>query len=361
MDKFDWKFYIFIYDDLKHINNENSALEHYILYGKKEKRLINKYDKIYYKINNIKLHTCYEKFDYEFYTEFYIDINNIKTKKNAFLHWMNIKDTEYRFCDRNIYIEFTKFDYEYYLILNNNIKHKINTEEKAYIHWINTKNSLIENNIININKQIDNKNIFISFIIVSNGKNTLIHTINSLYNLNDSNWNALIIFDGVKNTFDIKDKRINIIEVEIEKKDKLKNNKIGLLRNIGFKYINNSDWIGFVDDDDFLSFDYIDRLKEEININNNIDVCLFRMGYDNKQILPNNYDRNITKCRVGISFAIRSYVTKNILFNTFEYSNYYYLKELEYKNYKIVISPYICYFVNAFPYSINKKYERIYI
>jgi cellulose synthase/poly-beta-1,6-N-acetylglucosamine synthase-like glycosyltransferase len=181
-----------------------------------------------------------------------------------------------------------------------------------------------------------------------------------LKNLNDENWKAIIIFDGVKNTFDIVDERITIIE--IEKKGKLgKNNKAGFVRNIGFNYVNNSDWVGFVDDDDILSNDYINKLKKEIKKNKSIDVCIFRMGYSNKKILPNDYDKNIVKCRVGISFALRSYITKNILFNNNKYEDYYYLKELEYKKYKIVISPYVCYFVNSNIYKIDKKFKRIYI
>jgi hypothetical protein len=129
--------------------------------------------------------------------------------------------------------------------------------------------------------------------------------------------------------------------------------------------------------------DLIDRLKEEIDINKNIDVCLFRTGYNDKIILPNNLDYTIIKYRVGISFVLKSYITKKFIFNTIKNDNlnlsskiypninfkkniynedyYYYLKRLEYNFYNIVISPYICYFENTFPYSTNKTYERIYI
>ena len=138
-------------------------------------------------------------------------------------------------------------------------------------------------------------------------------------------------------------------------------NKAGFVRNIGFNYVYNSDWIGFVDDDDILSNDYICKLKKEIKVNKFIDVCLFRMAHNNKLVLPNNYDKNIAKCRVGISFAIKSYITKNVLFNNNQYEDYYYLKELEYKKYKIVISQYVCYFVNTEYYKIDKKYDRVYI
>jgi hypothetical protein len=39
----------------------------------------------------------------------------------------------------------------------------------------------------------------ITFIIPTIGRISLNETINSLYNLENKNWNAIIIFDGVKN------------------------------------------------------------------------------------------------------------------------------------------------------------------
>ena len=48
---------------------------------------------------------------------------------------------------------------------------------------------------------------FITFIIPTIGRDSLKNSVNSLLNLKDNNWNALIIFDGIKNNlFDEYDK-----------------------------------------------------------------------------------------------------------------------------------------------------------
>ena len=190
------------------------------------------------------------------------------------------------------------------------------------------------------------KDIFITLIIPTLGRLSLLDSIKSLINQDDSKWKAIIIFDGVKNNFEINDERITIIETE-------KKNSAGDVRNFGFKYIENSEWIGFLDDDDCLSCNYISRLKEEIEINNNIDVCIFRMGYENKCILPTKNDRNIIRNKVGISFAIKKYISENILFNNSPYEDFIFLKEIQRKKYKILISSYVCYFVRTKQYECN--------
>jgi hypothetical protein len=190
------------------------------------------------------------------------------------------------------------------------------------------------------------KNIFITFIIPTLGRLSLLDSIESLINQDDSQWKAIIIFDGVKNNFEINDERITMIETE-------KKNSAGDVRNFGFNYVENSEWIGFLDDDDCLSCNYISRLKEEIEINNNIEVCIFRMGYENKCILPTKNDRNIIRNKVGISFAIKKYISQNILFNNNPYEDFIFLKEIQCKKYKILISSYVCYFVRTKQYECN--------
>ena len=194
---------------------------------------------------------------------------------------------------------------------------------------------------------------FITFIIPTIGRITLLDAINSLIEQDDPNWNAIIIFDGIKKNIEINDDRITIVEIN-------KQNNAGLVRNIGFQYVKDSEWIGFLDDDDYLSNNYISRLKEEININNTIEVCIFRMSYPNKFILPMATDRNIIRNRVGISFAIKKYISESIFFKDSYYEDFYYLKELQMKKYKILISSYVCYFIRSKPYDCN-IFPKIYI
>ena len=192
-------------------------------------------------------------------------------------------------------------------------------------------------------------NSFITFIITTIGRKSLILSINSLLNLKDNDWNAIIIFDGIKCNINIEDSRIEIIEIEKSGKESIKNTA-GLVRNIGFNNIKNSEWIGFLDDDDYLSENYICNLKKEIQINNSIEVCIFRMAYQNGCILPSKFDKNIIRNKVGISFALKKYITDDNKFINSPFEDYLYLKNLQSKKYKIIISSYVSYFVKTHPY-----------
>ena len=421
MDKFDWEFYIFLYDDLKNINNEEEAYNHYINHGLKENRICNKllynffdynfyienyddlkhlktknqaflhyinnglkenrnfnndyknfdtdfylflYDNlkniknkydayihcvtINYNINIKSLKNIYDNFDYELYLSLYNDLKNIKSKKEAFLHYINNGINENRIISKN---EYDNFDWVFYITLYKNFKNK----DEAYNHWIKMSNqSKIEK--IKCNS-------YITFIIPTIGRKSLLNTVESLLKLKNNNWKALILFDGVTNEFKdiITDKRFYILE--IEKNGVLEEcGKAGLVRNIGMNYISHTRWIGFVDDDDTLSPDYIDNLKIEDKLNSNLNICVFRMIDINNNILPPKSDFGIHKRNIGISFAIRNNICRNILFKNDNYEDYYFLKECEFKKHNIILSPYISYFVRSNPFDvaeISKDINRI--
>jgi glycosyltransferase involved in cell wall biosynthesis len=197
---------------------------------------------------------------------------------------------------------------------------------------------------------MDEKNI-ITFILPTLGRNTLLNSLSSLYNLNNKNWNAIIIFDGIKNNFEINDKRIKIIEIEKSGKEDIKNSA-GLVRNIGFSYVD-TEWIGFLDDDDYLSPNYIDYLINEITYFPKIDACIFRMGYENGTILPSKLDKNIIRNKVGISFAIKKYITQQVTFINSPFEDYIFLKNIIKLKYKTLLSSYVAYFVRTYPYKCD--------
>ncbi len=201
---------------------------------------------------------------------------------------------------------------------------------------------------------------FITFIIPTIGRKSLYETLKSLITQNDKDWNAIVIFDGIDINELIIDDRIIYIKTDKLGKIDIKNNS-GLVRNYGMKYINDNklktEWIGFVDDDDCLSNTYINKLKEEIEITKTMEVCIFRMVYQNGHVLPLKTDKNIYRGKVGISFAIKSKISNKILFYNNPFEDYIFLKELQVKKYKIVISSYITYFVNS---TSNEKEHEIY-
>jgi hypothetical protein len=190
---------------------------------------------------------------------------------------------------------------------------------------------------------------FITFIIPTIGRDSLLETIDSLINLHDSDWNAIIIFDGIKNKFthkNIYDNKIKIIEIE-KTGNELMKNSAGCVRNIGIEMAQ-SFWIGFVDDDDTLSKNYICYLKNELMyVNNDIDAIIFRMMYKNGAVLPSKFDRNIIRNKVGISFAIKKDLSCKYKFDNNPFEDYFFLKNIQNNGHKILISSYVAYYVRC--------------
>ena len=120
----------------------------------------------------------------------------------------------------------------------------------------------------------------ITFIIPTIGRITLQRTINSLLAMNDPDWKAIVIFDGIDPTINNTDSRIKLIKIN---KTGVSNNA-GSIRNIGIN-LAETQWVGFVDDDDTLRSNYVTNLKNHIK-NNKPDVIIFRMQYINGMILP---------------------------------------------------------------------------
>ena len=90
----------------------------------------------------------YEDFNWIFYSNKYNDLNHIKTKESAYLHWKNFGLLEGRICIpekeeyTNISIntedlaDFDEFDWEMYIELNSDLKNfGVVTKEVAYNHW----------------------------------------------------------------------------------------------------------------------------------------------------------------------------------------------------------------------------------
>ena len=183
----------------------------------------------------------------------------------------------------------------------------------------------------------------ITFIIPTIGRDTLTNSIQSLLNQTNNNWEAIIIFDGIKPNIEINDNRIKVIQIDKKGRDK---NSAGLVRNIGMKYVN-TNWIGYLDDDDYLANDYINCFYNELKLNPDMDVLIFRMNDKNK-ILPELETDNFYLNHVGISFAMKKKIfDNNLIFVPSSGEDFEYLNLIRNNNYKIIISPYIKYFVRS--------------
>ena len=198
---------------------------------------------------------------------------------------------------------------------------------------------------------------FVTFIIPTIGRETLPQTLKSLINQTDINWKAIVIFDGISSTIESPDSRIKIIELGKG------TNSAGLVRNYGIKFVD-TEWIAFVDDDDSVSCNYVNILKNEILEYNDADLIIFRMMLGNSTtILPLLETDTFHGSLVGISFAVKKKLfEEGHLFEPSPGEDYYYLDGARTKNYKIMISPHITYFVRNYEQNLNdKKGNRVFI
>ena len=198
--------------------------------------------------------------------------------------------------------------------------------------------------------------VLVTFIIPTIGRKTLEQSLESLLQLKCNNWKAIILFDGIKNNLECKEKynTKQFIFQEIKKQGNIDiKNNVGKVRNIVFQIIIeqriDTEFVGFLDDDDTIHPNFITYLEEEKNKNSLMETCIFRMMYTNGYFLPNKYHTKIKVKQFGISFVIRKqYLEKSrIQFQNHPYEDFLFLKSLEQKKCKIIISPYITYFIRT--------------
>lgn len=116
---FNWKVYISLNSDIKHIKDKKNAYKHYLNHGQKENRP--------YKYNLPR------DFNWKVYISLNCDLNHIKDKKNAYEHYLNHGQKENR--PYKYKLPFF-FNWEKYISLNSDLKH-INNKKSACAHYLN--------------------------------------------------------------------------------------------------------------------------------------------------------------------------------------------------------------------------------
>jgi len=198
----------------------------------------------------------------------------------------------------------------------------------------------------------------ICFIIPSIGRSTLKYSLNSLLKQTDTNWSCLVGFDG-KSESDI-DTKILVNDDRIKYlyfSDKLGNSghhgNAGLVRNSILNEVKDSQWVGFLDDDDTLSQFYVEILNLELNTND-FDCCVFRMRYDSNddKVIPPFNMNHIQQNFVGISFCVKkSFIDKHqIKFINSNSEDFDFLSKISACGGKIHLSSHITYNVNVHQY-----------
>jgi len=142
-----------------------------------------------------------------------------------------------------------------------------------------------------------------------------------------------------------------------------KANGAGYVRNVGIEKTD-TEWVAFLDDDDTLAHTYIETLYNEIYLCHNVDAVIFRMLHPEYGILPKISSTHFQKYEVGISFAIKRCIFGGqISFVSGHDEDYTFLCSIRDNGHKIVMSPYVKYFVHNAHHSerIEDKGRRIVI
>jgi len=237
----------------------------------------------------------------------------------------------------------------------------------------------------------------LTFIIPSINRPTLKRTLESILKQTDPDWKAIVVFDGTNSKLPITDPRIKVIN--IPKTGKL--NHGGAVRNVGIAQVSQdsgesceakfegceatrvgvarpdevpwtsgeslrdsgvtNSWIGFVDDDDTISPDYITKFKEELNLKPELGVIVFRMVQNQNTVLPPINATDLIRGKVGISFCVKSEILNKFKFNPSNAEDFELLNTLKINKIPIVISKYITYFVRNCKLTTNIDLERYYI
>ena len=212
-------------------------------------------------------------------------------------------------------------------------------------------------NLINTFKGGD---ALITFIIPSVNRPTIFNTVCSLLEQTVSTWKAIIVFDGCSPTDSyllsmLNDKRFLCLTIS---KVGTRNNA-GYVRNIGLQVVD-TPWVGFVDDDDILTCNYIERLQEEIAITPTADTIVFKM-VDRGRIVPPLHFNRIEIGQVGISFAYKKYlIMQGFVFEPSDIEDYNLLMKMKTAGKRIVFSPFVTYLVRHSVY-MNGESKRIII
>ena len=177
----------------------------------------------------------------------------------------------------------------------------------------------------------------ITFIIPSLGRPTLQLTLNSLKMQTDNNWKAIVVFDGVSPNISNSDPRVEFISIP-------KKGSAGLVRNEGIRMAT-TEWVGFVDDDDVLTSDYVEHFNRE---KQNMDVVIFRMKTPKNIIHPPIDHTDFHQNYVGISFCMRTSLSKqeNLWFPVDKvYEDFILLNSLRSAGKSIKISKHVTYLI----------------
>ena len=202
----------------------------------------------------------------------------------------------------------------------------------------------------------------VTFILPTIQRPSLQRALTSLFQQTCRDWKAIILFDGcqpmVKALPSLKDPRIMYASIEKTGVVSAIHSKAGYVRNVGLHWVR-TPWVAFLDDDDRLTTDYIERLQEECHTTPTADLIVFKM-IDKKLILPPPSSTQLVKNEIGISFSYRSsLIQEGIRFGFSEHEDYHLVHAIYHAGKQVVFSPYVTYIVRNAIYREPETMNRV--
>jgi hypothetical protein len=202
----------------------------------------------------------------------------------------------------------------------------------------------------------------VTFILPTIQRPSLQRAITSLLQQTCPHWKAIILFDGcqpmVKTLPSLKDPRIMFASIVKTGSVSAVHSKAGHVRNVGLHWVQ-TPWVGFLDDDDRLTLDYVERLQEECRITPTADLIVFKMN-DKALTLPPPSSTTIVKNEIGISFAYRSsLIQEGFRFLSSEHEHYHLVHAIYRAGKQVIFSPYVTYVVRNAVYRQPDTMDRV--
>lgn len=183
----------------------------------------------------------------------------------------------------------------------------------------------------------------VTFIIPTMGRASVKKAVESLEKQSLPNWKAIVAFD---NNYEVNYNSTND-KVMVIKADK--GGHAGLVRNFAFDYVT-TDWIAFLDDDDWVAPTYVQKLRGYAISRPNLDLVIFTYkDVTNGNVIPHKNLKKIESCKVGISFAIKTEFVRqhHIKFTEYAVEDFRFLDDCEKAGANYFISHDLQYFVGG--------------
>lgn len=179
----------------------------------------------------------------------------------------------------------------------------------------------------------------VTFLIPTLGRYSLHRALDSLRKQTNPNWKAIVIFDNHSVTINQEDK-IKAFTYDLTNPS----GGAGIVRNFALPMVD-TEWLAFLDDDDFLDPTYVDKIFE---YGKNYDLVVFNYkDIETGNIQPPLSMNKLVRCNVGISFAVKNEIVRNndIKFRAGGIEDFHFIDDCVNHGAKWVITHQILYFV----------------